>query len=219
MAAMSGRKMRRPQPLTLPGAMGEPVAPVGVAQEAATIPPMPKEDDSNAQENANAAAATSTDVSMQTPGVMDVAAQLDEIALSSGGVDEEQRRRLEIFLGQKGKIGEIRSDEDFEKLYELGAGNGGVVHCVRHRPSDTVMAKKMIHLEVKPAIKKQIVTELKVLHKCNSPYIVGFYGAYHSDGEINICMEYMNGGSLDLVLKKIGKIPEMYSRKITYAVS
>lgn len=40
-----------------------------------------------------------------------------------------------------------------------------------------------------------------------------------SDGEINICMEYMDGGSLDLVLKKNGKIPEPYSRKITYAVS
>ena len=40
-----------------------------------------------------------------------------------------------------------------------------------------------------------------------------------SDGEINICMEYMDGGSLDLVLKKTGKIPEPYSRKITYAVS
>lgn len=40
-----------------------------------------------------------------------------------------------------------------------------------------------------------------------------------SDGEINICMEYMDGGSLDLVLKKTGKIPEPYARKITYAVS
>ena len=31
-------------------------------------------------------------------------------------------------------------------------------------------------------------------------------------------MEYMDGGSLDLVLKKAGKIPEPYSRKIIYAV-
>lgn len=41
------------------------------------------------------------------------------------------------------------------------------------------MAKKMIRLEVKLAIRKQIVTELKILHECNSPYIVGYYGAYH----------------------------------------
>ena len=29
-----------------------------------------------------------------------------------------------------------------------GAGNGGVVHCVRHKQTGTVIAKKMIHLEV-----------------------------------------------------------------------
>ena len=63
-------------------------------------------------------------------------------------------------------------------IYLLGAGNGGVVHCVRHKPTSMIMAKKMIHLEVKPAIRKQIVTELRILHECNSPYIVGFYGAY-----------------------------------------
>ena len=31
-------------------------------------------------------------------------------------------------------------------------------------------------------------------------------------------MEYMDGGSLDLVIKKAGKIAEKYLRKITYAV-
>lgn len=30
-----------------------------------------------------------------------------------------------------------------------------------------------------------------MLHECNSPYIVGFYGAFYSDGEISICMEHM----------------------------
>ena len=40
--------------------------------------------------------------------------------------------------------------------------------------------------------------ELEILHECNSPYIVGFYGAFYSEGEINICMEYMVG--LDVIL-------------------
>merc|ERR1712083_179680 len=35
---------------------------------------------------------------------------------------------------------------------------------------------------------------------------------------INICMEYMDGGSLDLVIKKAGKIGEKYLKKITQAV-
>lgn len=50
---------------------------------------------------------------------------------------------------------------------------------------------QLIHLEIKPAIRNQIIRELKVLHDCNSPYIVGFYGAFYSDGEISICMEHM----------------------------
>ncbi|KAH9369861.1 hypothetical protein HPB48_013866 [Haemaphysalis longicornis] len=105
-------------------------------------------------------------------------------------LDEQQRKRLEAFLSQKQKVGELSSD-DFENLGELGAGNGGVVTKVLHRPSGFIMARKLIHLEVKPAIRNQIIRELKVLHECNSPHIVGFYGAFYSDGEINVCMEYM----------------------------
>jgi serine/threonine protein kinase len=103
-------------------------------------------------------------------------------------MDENARKRIKVFLSQKEKIGEL-SDQDLEKLGELGSGNGGVVMKVRHKPTGLIMARKMIHLEVKPAIKKQIIRELKVLHGCNFPHIVGFYGAFYSDGEISICME------------------------------
>lgn len=111
-----------------------------------------------------------------------------------------------------------------------------------------MMTFQLIHLEVKPAIKKQIIRELKVLHECNFAHIVGFYGAFYrytifiynnivivyeinmftlniqyficySDGEISICMEYMDGGSLDLILKKAGRIPEPILSTITLAVS
>ena len=77
---------------------------------------------------------------------------------------------------------------------------------------------QLIHLEVKPSIRNQIIKELKILHNCNSPYIVGFYGAFYSEGEISICMEYMDGLSLDIVLKKEGQIPEPILGKITLAV-
>ncbi|KAJ9594738.1 hypothetical protein L9F63_013948, partial [Diploptera punctata] len=133
-------------------------------------------------------------------------------------MDDTQRKRMEFFLCQKEKIGELGSDDDFEKLGELGAGNGGVVMKVRHRSSGLIMARKLIHLEVKPAIKKQILRELTVLHDCNFAHIVGFYGAFYSDGEISICMEYMDGGSLDLILKKAGRIPESILGTITSAV-
>ena len=58
-------------------------------------------------------------------------------------------------------------------------------------PDPTPSSPQLIHLEIKPAIRNQIIRELQVLHECNSPYIVGFYGAFYSDGEISICMEHM----------------------------
>lgn len=57
-------------------------------------------------------------------------------------MDEEQRKRLESFLGQKEKVGELCA-EDFEKLGELGAGNGGVVMKVRHKKYGLIMARKV----------------------------------------------------------------------------
>ncbi|XP_052008248.1 dual specificity mitogen-activated protein kinase kinase 1-like isoform X1 [Xyrauchen texanus] len=138
--------------------------------------------------------------------------KLEELEL-----DEQQKKRLEAFLTQKQKVGELK-DDDFEKICELGAGNGGVVFKVLHRPSGLIMARKLIHLEIKPAIRNQIIRELQVLHECNSPYIVGFYGAFYSDGEISICMEHMDGGSLDQSLKKAGKIPEQILGKVSIAV-
>jgi mitogen-activated protein kinase kinase 1 len=49
-------------------------------------------------------------------------------------MDESARKRIKFFLSQKEKIGEL-SDQDLEKLGELGSGNGGVVMKVRHKPT------------------------------------------------------------------------------------
>jgi len=212
---MSNRKKsKKPPPLPL-------ILPTDDNSQLNIIPPGPNDhfivpdDDTFNRLHPNQVGSTFKPTS--TNPVSDISLQLGDIVIDHA-IDDTQKERLEYFIKRKKELGDLRGDEDFEKLSELGAGNGGVVHCVKHKPTSLIMAKKMIHLEVKPAIRKQIVTELRILHDCNSPYIVGFYGAYPSDGEINICMEYMDGGSLDLVLKKTGKIPEPYSRKITYAV-
>jgi len=143
-----------------------------------------------------------------------------EIKSDEDVIDEAQRKRLDDFITQKQKVGwfENAQKSDFTKNKELGVGNGGVVHLVKHNPSGCQMARKLIHLEVKPAIQTQIMRELKVLHDCSSPYIVGFYGVFCSDGEINICMENMDAGSLDLVLKRAGRIPEEMLGQVSKAV-
>lgn len=118
----------------------------------------------------------------QSKGSIDTITQtLEEL-----DVDEHALNRIKIFLSQKEQMGEIR-DEDLEKLGELGSGNGGVVMKVRHIPTQLIMARKMIHLELKPPVKKQIIRELKVLHDCNFPHIVGFYRAFQTDGKNHYC--------------------------------
>lgn len=68
---------------------------------------------------------------------MDLQKKLEELEL-----DEQQKKRLEAFLTQKAKVGELK-DDDFERISELGAGNCGVVTKVQHKPSGLIMARKV----------------------------------------------------------------------------
>ncbi|CAF2144382.1 unnamed protein product, partial [Rotaria magnacalcarata] len=150
-------------------------------------------------------------------GILDVCIESLEKDLEQLGCTDRQKDRIEEFFNSKRAIGELKHD-DLVNICELGQGNGGIVWKVRHKLTDKIMARKGIYLEVKPAVKTQIVRELKVLDRCNSPYIVGFYGTFAAEGQINICTEYMDGGSLDLILKKVMRIPEHILGKITVAV-
>lgn len=75
-----------------------------------------------------------------------------------------------------------------------------------------VMAMKEIRLELDDAKFAQIIMELDVLHRCVSPFIVDFYGAFFQESRVFICMEYMDGGSIDKIYGD--GIPEGVLRKI-----
>ncbi|KAF8829932.1 hypothetical protein HHX47_DHR2000197 [Lentinula edodes] len=95
-------------------------------------------------------------------------------------------------------------DSDLKNIAELGMGNGGSVMKVEHVPSGVVMAKKIVLIDAKPSVRKQILRELHIMHRCSSPFIVSFFGAYLSEPNICICMEYMDKGSFDSIYKTIG---------------
>jgi mitogen-activated protein kinase kinase len=109
-------------------------------------------------------------------------------------------------------------EEDFRTVADLGHGNGGTVSKVIHTSTQTLMAKKVIHLETKPAVRKQIARELHIMHDCESEFIVGFYGGFVTENCVIICMEYMDCGSLDRISKCVGPIAEPIIGKITLAV-
>ncbi|KDQ62718.1 hypothetical protein JAAARDRAFT_122636 [Jaapia argillacea MUCL 33604] len=109
-------------------------------------------------------------------------------------------------------------NEDLAELRELGQGNGGSVKKVEHLPTHTIMAKKIVLIDAKPSVRKQILRELQIMHDCHSQYIISFYGAFIADPNICICMEFMDKGSLDGIYKKIGPIDIEVVSKVALAV-
>ncbi|OBA24467.1 kinase-like protein [Metschnikowia bicuspidata var. bicuspidata NRRL YB-4993] len=89
--------------------------------------------------------------------------------------------------------------DEFQFIEELGRGNYGTVSKVLHKPTGVLMAMKEVRLELEENKFAQILMELEVLHKCDSPFIVDFYGAFFVEGAVYMCMEFMDGGSLDKV--------------------
>ncbi|KAJ4350372.1 MAP kinase kinase (MEK) [Didymosphaeria variabile] len=137
-------------------------------------------------------------------------------AQAPGGLGQDDRAdTLEIGV-------EFRLDlkaEDLIVLRELGAGNGGTVSKVQHAATKVVMARKIIHVEAKNEVRKRIVRELRIMHDCNSEYIVAFYGAFQNEsGDVIMCMEYMDVGSLDWVSKTFGPVRVDVLGKISEAV-
>lgn len=106
--------------------------------------------------------------------------------------------------------------DELEPMGELGRGNYGTVTKVLHKPTNIIMAMKEIRLELEETKFSQIIMELEILHKCESPYIVDFYGAFFVEGAVYVCMEYMDGGSLDKIYH--GGVEEPYLAVITDAV-
>ena len=78
--------------------------------------------------------------------------------------------------------------------------------------------QQIVLIDAKPSVRKQILRELQIMHDCNSPYIISFYGAFISDPNICICMEFMDKGSLDGIYKQIGPIDIDVVGKVALAV-
>lgn len=126
----------------------------------------------------------------------------------------EQLATLELGAQHKYDL----KEEDLTFISELGAGNGGTVTKVLHEKSGTTMAKKVVFIDAKPSVRKQILRELQILHHCDSPYIVTFYGAYLNEPHICMCMEYMEKLSLDTIYKRWGPIRADICGKVVVAV-
>ncbi|KAL4861495.1 hypothetical protein BDV12DRAFT_64769 [Aspergillus spectabilis] len=139
-------------------------------------------------------------------------------AQAPGAIGNSESNRTDTLeIGLEFRL-DLRS-EDLVTLKELGAGNGGTVSKVMHASTKVVMARKIIRVDAKENVRKQILRELQVGHDCNSPNIVTFYGAFQNEArDIVLCMEYMDCGSLDRISKDFGPIRVDVLGKITESV-
>jgi hypothetical protein len=116
--------------------------------------------------------------------------------------------------GDLAQYGEF-SDNVLEELARLGEGAGGAVHKVRDLRNGEVYARKTI--TTREVAMKQVVRELNIVTNTRHSNIVPYFGAYMSpsSSEVKIVMEFCDGGSLEVVGKKIKEIGAVVGEKIT----
>lgn len=111
----------------------------------------------------------------------------------------------------------------FEELSRLGEGASGAVYKVRERSTGFIMARKTISTLEAPM--KQLLREFKIMSSIEHTNIIHFWGAYitPSSKEVNILMEFCEGGSLESVGKRLrmigGRISERVAGRLAEGVS
>ncbi|PGH26513.1 STE/STE7 protein kinase [Polytolypa hystricis UAMH7299] len=159
----------------------------------------------------------------------------NKAVIHGGGIDFTSGRSFNISLDEvdtleelgKGNYGTVyRVRHARPRMRRPGLGLRGAVSRTVSTPTATpppsdakanltnvIMAMKEIRLELDESKFTAIIMELDILHRCVSPFIIDFYGAFFQEGAVYICVEYMDGGSVE---KLYGDgIPENILRKIT----
>ncbi|XP_066339823.1 disease resistance protein RGA5-like isoform X2 [Miscanthus floridulus] len=86
---------------------------------------------------------------------------------------------------------------ELERVRRVGSGAGGTVWMVRHRGTGRPYALKVLYGNHDDAVRRQIAREIAILRTAEHPAVVRCHGMYERGGELQILLEYMDGGSLD----------------------
>lgn len=110
------------------------------------------------------------------------------------------------------------SENDFDRIEELGSGSSGTVVKMRHKATSRIIAVKQMRRSGNEDDTKRIATDLDVLLKCcNCDHIVQCYGYMIKDTEVWIFMELM-ASCFEKLLKRIqAPFPEEILGKVAVA--
>ncbi|WCJ28517.1 mitogen-activated protein kinase kinase 4 [Euphorbia peplus] len=89
------------------------------------------------------------------------------------------------------------SMSDINRISRIGNGSGGTVYKVVHRVTGKLYALKVIHGNHEDSVRNQICREIEILRGVNHPNVVRCHEFYEHSGEIQLLLEFMDGGSLE----------------------
>ena len=86
---------------------------------------------------------------------------------------------------------------ELERLNRIGSGSGGTVYKVLHRSTGRVYALKVIYGHHEDSVRHQIHREIQILRDVDDHNVVKCHEMYDDNGEIQVLLEFMDGGSLE----------------------
>ena len=114
-----------------------------------------------------------------------------------------------------------RTFAEFELIEMIGQGGMGEVYKARQVAMDRVVALKLLpsHLARDPSFLARFQREVRSAASLNHPNIVQAYHAGEADGQPYLAMEFVDGPSLDRVIKANGRMPERRALEVVGAVA
>ncbi|GAU87815.1 hypothetical protein RvY_00612 [Ramazzottius varieornatus] len=91
-----------------------------------------------------------------------------------------------------------RPEEVFDIICKLGEGSYGSVFKAVEKDSGVIVAIKQVPLD---SGLQDIIQEISIMQKCDSPHVVKYYGSYFRDSELLIVMEFCDGGSVSDIMR------------------
>ncbi|XP_035531394.1 mitogen-activated protein kinase kinase kinase kinase 2 isoform X2 [Morone saxatilis] len=97
--------------------------------------------------------------------------------------------------------------DDYELVHRIGCGTYGDVFKARNIRTSELAAIKIVKLDPGDDI-TSIQQEITMMKECKHKNIVAYFGSYHRNTKLWICMEYCGGGSLQDMYHVTGPLKE-----------